>query len=268
MISRLKGMLFRLIQRMGYDVHRRRAPSVAVPINVFRLVVQDVMARRRAAGDGGRFFVVQIGAHDGMHYDPIRPFILEYGWGGILVEPQPAIFRRLAENYRGQPQIALENVAIGYADGTTSMYAFRPSPDLPDHATMLTSFRRSALELNTHGYRFPIDEITVPVLSVRSLLAKHQVRRVDLLQIDTEGFDYEIIKMLRDTAVRPEVIHFESGGLGPQELIECLDLLAGWGYRVLTIGIDTIAYRQPGDEDFAETQRNEGYDTGPAEAAR
>jgi FkbM family methyltransferase len=260
-MSWIKTRVQQAASALGYEVRRKREPGKALPVNVLPLVVQDLLRRKaegRAPG-GADFFFVQVGAHDGLHYDPIRPFVTRYHWRGILVEPQPAIFERLVTHYSGEPQLIFENVAISERDGEQTLYRFRPSPALPDHATMLASFRRSALVNNAHGYAGEIEEVRVPTLTVPSLLARHGVEQVDLLQIDTEGFDYPIVRMLGPTSVRPSIIHFESAFMSPDEHAECAELLDSWGYRLLTIGVDTLAYRQEDDSDFTDTFRNEGY---------
>jgi hypothetical protein len=83
-------------------------------------------------------------------------------------------------------------------------------------------------------------------------LAKHHVDRVDLLQIDTEGYDGEILRMFLKDSVRPKIIHFESMCLGLRGYQECCKLLNEARYRVLTLGVDTIAYVQEDDSNFAE----------------
>jgi FkbM family methyltransferase len=231
-----------------------------VPINVFPLVVADLVQRKLAAGEQpGDFFFVQIGAHDGVHGDPVRPFVDKYHWRGLLVEPQPEIYKRLVANYASEPQLMFAKAAVARENGRATLYAFKKSPDLPDHATMLTSFNRNALLYNGHGYKGEIEPVIVPALDLKTLLSKHKINHVDLLQIDTEGYDYEIIKLLADCPVRPEIIHFESAFLNAALKQECGAFLHSLGYRALTIGIDTIAYRQTGDG-FEELFANKGYD--------
>ena len=124
---------------------------------------------------------------------------------------------------------------------------------------MPATFNRDALVHNGHNYRGKVEELIVPTISIQSLLSKHQVNRVDLLQIDTEGYDFEIIKMFDYTKVKPTIIHFESAWLGVNEGVQCFKFLNNLGYRVLTIGIDTIAYIQVDDDDFVEKYENKGY---------
>lgn len=258
MIATAKQLIRNILYRSGYELHKVGAPSSATPINVFLLVVQDLMQRTKAED----FFFVQIGAHDGLHYDPIRPFIKKYHWRGILIEPQPKIFKRLVKNYEDEPQLIFENAAIFPEDGQTILYAFKETANLPDHASMLATFNRESLLCNGHGYKGEIEELPVKALSLKSLLAQYRVQKIDLLQIDTEGYDFNIIKMFEHCKIKPAIIHFESGFLTKGQMNQCCELFGKWGYRAITIGIDTLAYRQPDDSNFAETMKNKGYDEG------
>jgi FkbM family methyltransferase len=256
-IKSAKIRILNQLKARGYEL-LKLPPADTTPINVFRLAVTDHLGKGGSGRDN--FFFVQIGAHDGMHTDPIRPWVEKYHWRGLLVEPQPKIFKRLVENYKSEPQLSFENAAIASQDGQAKLYTFAEDQGLPDHASMLASFNREALLCNGHGYRGKIEELTVPTLSVASLLRRHKVDHIDLLQIDTEGFDFEILKMFfGQTELRPNIIQFESAFLDRSEYQACCRLLQPTGYRVLTIGIDTIAYLQEDDSCFAETAKNQGY---------
>jgi FkbM family methyltransferase len=235
------------------------APKL-LPINIFPLVIGDYMQRKiKGGGNPSDIFFVQIGAHDGLHLDPVRPYVKKYHWKGLLVEPQPAIYQQLVANYADEPQLVFENSAIAQQDGVASLFTFKQDGILPGHTTMLASFHRNALVYNGHDYKGEIEELKVPTLSFDSLLAKHGVTDFDFLQIDTEGFDYEIIRMLEASSARPAVIHFESAFLNPVFQFKCGEALHRMGYRALTIGIDTVAYRQSDEDNFAEVFANEGY---------
>ena len=251
----------RLLRSIGYDIHKIHRVPPMTPINVLPLVVQHWMKQKpRGKNGSAEFLFIEIGAHDGLHGDPIRPFVIQYHWKGILVEPQPKIFKRLVDNYRLETQLIFENAAIAGSDGWATLYAFSASAGLPDHASMLASFNREVVAHNAHGYRGDIEELKIPTITIDSLLSKYGVQFVDLLMIDTEGFDFEIIRMLGATNVRPAIIHFESAFMSRDQSFECHELLHSWGYRVLTIGIDTIAYMQVDDDDFLARQENKGYD--------
>lgn len=212
-----------------------------LPIDVLDLCVHDLIQRNERLVS-----FVQIGGHDGVTLDPIRPYVMAHGWRGVIVEPQPEMFKKLSENYDRIDGVTLENCLITDQDGEREFFMFAPSQSLPYHATMLASLNRDALVHNGHGYKGEVVSIKVPALSPASLLKKHGIRTVDLLQIDTEGHDAVIIQGFFRAAVFPTLIHFESALCGvPNELAE-------HGYRINTMGIDTIAYRQGETGSFQE----------------
>lgn len=205
----------------------------------FRVAVENLISRK-----GKDLTFLQIGAHDGKTNDEIYPFALLHEWNGIVVEPQPKIFKKLRENYEGrEEQIKLENMAIARRSPTAPLFIFDPAnSDLPYHATMLASFSKEALIHNGHGYRGGIIEIEVPTISLADLIEKYGIKALDILQIDTEGYDFEILKMLAETELRPEIIRFEHAML-PNSGMEARQILVSLGYKVEMIGIDTIAQK-------------------------
>ena len=126
------------------------------------------------------FFVLQIGANDGVHADSIAPLIRKYGWHGLLVEPQPEAYRQLCKNYSDQQQLLLENVAISDQDGTVTMYTFEGA------TSPLATFNRRVLA--QHPQRDgDIVELQIECVTVHTLMRRHNIQHVDLLQIDAEG---------------------------------------------------------------------------------
>lgn len=208
-------------------------------LNILDLVLQDIMRQK-----GESLSFVQIGAHDGIHLDPVRPYVERYGWRGILVEPQPRIFRKLTQNYKDFLHLKFENVAITWEDGPATMNIFKDE-SLPEHSTMLASFIPAAITNNTHGYGNQGTQLAVKGITLETLFSKHKIEALDFFQIDAEGFDFEIIKMLAKTAIRPTAINFEHAFYGQRQLHECYSLLANMGYRLASYGVDTIAYLQP-----------------------
>ena len=78
------------------------------------------------------------------------------------------------------------------------------------------------------------------------------------MQIDTEGFDYEIIKMIDFSTIRPTIINFEQGLLVGPVRQECYLYLGKQGYKITENGVDAVAYREPVDQALPET----GVDVG------
>ena len=63
-------------------------------------------------------------------------------------------------------------------------------------------------------------------------------------RLDTEGFDFEILKMLWETPFRPTLITFESEHLSRHDKLACAQELRREGYQYVTINRDTIALNQ------------------------
>jgi FkbM family methyltransferase len=181
------------------------------------------------------FFFVQIGAFDGRMGDPLYRLVTRNRWRGVLVEPQAEAFEQLRQNYAGHPQLQFFNVAVGSFDGEVTFYT-RKSGSV-QHA----SVRRHLLITPGHGAG-EILERKVPCWTPGTLLAHASApASIDLLQIDTEGHDYEIIRAIDFARVKPTIIRFEHQLLSRHDFDAALRLLAAQGYRFLLEDRDTTA---------------------------
>jgi FkbM family methyltransferase len=181
------------------------------------------------------FFFVQIGAFDGRVGDPLYRLVVRNRWRGILVEPQTGAFEQLKKNYAGQPQLQFFDVVIGPFDGEVDFYT-RKSGSV-QHA----SVTRHLLITPRHGVG-EILERKVPCWTLATLLARANApETIDLLQIDTEGHDYEIIRAIDFGRIKPGIIRFEHQLLSRRDFDAALTLLASNGYRFLLEDRDTTA---------------------------
>lgn len=243
----------KLAQAAGIGVYRYWPKPPAS--NVFALTISDVLLRKvlQPGGMASNFTFVQIGANDGRTNDPLRRFILKYGFRGVLVEPQRTAFERLVANYSGVSGLRFENSAIAASDGTMTLYRFRAGPGVPAWADCLASFSREHLVRNFDNLKGEVEEITVPSITFSTLLEKYGLRDVDLLQIDTEGFDYEILKMIDFRTFRPAIINFEHLLLVGAIRQRCYALLCEQGYKITESGVDAVAYLEPREQELPRT---------------
>jgi hypothetical protein len=92
-------------------------------------------------------------------------------------------------------------------------------------------------------------EYNVPCWTFEKLLREASAPNpIHLLQIDAEGFDYEIIRSIDFAAIRPLAVRFEHQILSQADRNACLELLASHGYRFLLEDGDTMAILQPSQE--------------------
>ena len=57
-------------------------------------------------------FFVEIGANDGIDFDPIYQAVIKKKWSGVYIEPQKSVFLKLQSNFQGRENIFFENIAI------------------------------------------------------------------------------------------------------------------------------------------------------------
>lgn len=80
-------------------------------------------------GCGGRFFV-EFGVESGVECNT-RLLAAERGWSGVMIEGNPANYRRLAAFYAGQPQIRTVHSFIT-RDNIVPLFQEHQVPDRPD----------------------------------------------------------------------------------------------------------------------------------------
>ena len=195
-------------------------------------------------------YFLQIGAMDGVSYDPIFPFVTEFSWKGILVEPLPDMMERLKINYNNQEGLIFENVAI--AESTENKILYRVTAEaikennLPEWLQGMSTFSATKLQ----DYEPFIIKTPVACLTLAKLLDKHPLPRIDVLQIDTEGYDYIIFKQFDFTRYKPLVINMEIINLKFEELSALEDALFNLGYVYYRYDMDLIAISKEFFADF------------------
>ncbi len=197
------------------------------------------------------FRFIQIGACDGVSFDPIYPFVTRNyeRLQGLVVEPLPDLFGQLLDNYCKFPSIVPVNCAIHNTEKEMTLYRVDPArtQGLPEWSKGLASFSQQHHELTG----IPQDVIVsqkVACMSLSELMAAHQYPRLDLLQIDTEGYDAEIILGIDYRALRPAIIRFEHGlreeTMSNDTFQNVVDKLHQHGYELAIEDSDAIAYQR------------------------
>jgi FkbM family methyltransferase len=231
-----KKMVGDLLNLLGYDLSRKKA-ECPDNINFLNLAILAEMRKDR------KFFFIQVGANDGKLEDPLHSSIVAYHLEGLLIEPLPDKFAELQATYAGEHQLRLENSALAHRDGTCTMFRVLSDAPYPPFAQGLASFSKS--RVLKHGIRAKhVYEISVTTRGFGSLMEKYNIADVALLQVDTEGFDYEVIKMAFRHQCFPRIIHFEHEELSQKERRECWEMLTRAGYGVSVVRkVNTLAIR-------------------------
>ena len=197
----------------------------------------------------GPAFVVQIGSNDGKTGDPLYPLLKKHDqWKGLFVEPVPSSFAKLKLNYPDASRFTLENVAINHGEQMTFYYvdpiAKEKIPKLPFWYDQLGSFNREHITQHLDGILTPfIRSKEITGLSLAALFARNRVENIDILHIDTEGYDWQILQQLDLAQYQPRFIIYEFKHLAAADYSATLQFLQPQ-YTTFNMGIDILAVHQ------------------------
>jgi hypothetical protein len=213
--------------------------------------IHEYSRRRRSA----RF--IQVGANDGITWDPFHFFIRRDRWIGVVLEPQRNVFEtKLKATYEGVPGIELLNVAVDSVDGVRELYRYSCSESR--WATGLASFDRDRLVANFYSPYIQdhlkdegllvsgnaADYITseaVQCISFSTLLDRLRSDTIDFL---LTGLDVQILETFPLERVRPANIVFELPEPFNESLCRFETKLHAYGYNVLLEEKDGMAIRR------------------------
>jgi FkbM family methyltransferase len=210
--------------------------------NYFELAIAHQLANRPD------FFFIQVGANDGIIADDLRPLIKKYALSGVCVEPLKDKFDSLCENYKKFPKIKPLHAALHPTNSVATMYRIDQTiENLPGWAQGIGSFNKEHLTSRLKKMGGTEDYVLaeqVPCVQFEQIFESENVDHLELLQIDAEGFDFEVIKMVDLKKIRPAVIRFEIKCLSPGDKTACLQYLADNNYKMIYARADIIAIDQ------------------------
>ena len=157
---------------------------------------------------------VEIGSCD---FDTLS-YLSDYGWNGVIVEPHPTYFK----NIPFKENIHYINAAVDWEDSTRKMWV------APELITIRDSDFKGMSTFLEEGNPALTEIIEVPTIRFNTLFEMTNVSKIDYLKIDTEGYDYEILKMFPWDVVKPSFIKFESEHIDVDMAVE---LLQSHGYH-------------------------------------
>lgn len=241
---RIKNITKRLLHWWGYEI--------SVIEEKFSIHVSLRMLLAELLLDKDEVFFIQVGAYDGVSGDPIHQLVKKHGLKGILLEPQKEIFQKLTENYRDCEDLILLNAALADRDGTRVL--FKISEDLMSSEiahefqnldiNQLASFEKKTILKEVHRspkLRDYILEEEVESISVATLIRKYNFKSIDILVVDTEGYDFEIIKLFHLAEIKPRIIMFEIKHLSDRDRDLCIKYLVSSGYKLNVYEADALA---------------------------
>lgn len=203
--------------------------------------------------DQNDIFVLKIGANDGVTNDPIGDYLLnDARYHGVLVEPVRHYARLLADNFALTGRFTIEQVAVSQSAGQTKVFYVAENAsdrlgkhfDVPAVRGIASLDHCHVLKHLAPQYHGVVESDTVECLTVKQLLSRNHIERIDLLHIDAEGHDWMILQQFDFDIVRPKVVLFERDQLPVDDQESARNMMQNAGYHVRPIERDFLCVRK------------------------
>ena len=194
---------------------------------------------------------IQIGANDGKSNDPINLFVKKNKKNikGYLFEPDPEYYKLLLKNYKNNENLKIFNLAIHNTLNKSKLYKVADpiKNKLPNFLRGVGSFDKNHLSKSSYKIdsKF-IKEIEVECINLNHFILEEKINDIDLLIIDTEGYDFDILNNIDFQKIKPKIIRFEHGFknniMNTEKLILIQNKLQSHGYNFIIEKYDVTSY--------------------------
>jgi FkbM family methyltransferase len=203
------------LRRSGYEL--RRFDGLGV----------HPLADARRILEHGAPVVFDVGANTGQTITRIRHFMR--GATVHSFEPSETAFAKLQERHGADPAVRLNRLALGAAHEERELFE------------NVSSDMSSFLPLGEDGWGSVTGTTVVPVDTLDSYCERARVETIDLLKIDTQGFELEVLRgaarMLADGRIALVLaeVHFAAVYEGAPSFCDVQELLARDGFALVSI---------------------------------
>lgn len=208
-----------------------------------KLAINQILEKNFPEGDN--FSVIIVGANDGTSHDSIHLFLKKRNCQGLAIEPIKSSFNKLLLNFSFADGIKKINKAVHPSLKEVTMYVPNPQKltELPEWASGIASLSREHHLKSGIDSSYVIEE-QVPSDTLMNILSEYYPnQKIDLLQIDTEGFDYEVLKQIDFKKINPPLIRYEYTNLSNEDIDASRNLLQSNGYYCIHDEIDMLGIK-------------------------
>ena len=252
----LKKIIRNLLKWVGYSIVKRTSVENRLEymgINKRKIgrglpTLYSCLVEKYFLKQKSEFTFAIIGAHDGKSSLDVYNILANENIKGVLVEPNPNIFPRLKEAYRNNKKAFILNNAISHVEEKLAFYMVNEKAFASqEHICLntISSFDVNHLYKHINNLKTISDHeekvltTDVDCISLKELMRLAEIKQLSLLQIDTEGYDAEIIKQISSLGFYPNILCFEYVHLSDSEIDYCVEWLNknnyAWKYEGLNI---------------------------------
>lgn len=189
------------------------------------------------------FLFIQVGANDGISFDFLYDFVVKRNPSGIVIEPIKEYFEELSINYKDFPNIRKVNCAVHPVEKNVTIYKISSNSKhkYPDWVKGIASLdplhhRKTNIDSNDIVNDYVESDNLMNIIN-----GYYEHIKVDYFQIDTEGFDWEVLKMIDFSRLKPSILKYESVNLSAEDKRKSLNFLQEKGYYLFNESGDTVA---------------------------
>jgi len=151
-------------------------------------------------------FFIEAGAFDGYIDSVCWHLEKDHGWSGMNVECNPHCFADIKKN---RPNCININKALSYKEGELPFtWAMGGANPLQGQQGSVIFYSLNPERWDKGKVR-PLKNIVVKAVSLRKLLIEHNIKTVDLLVLDIEGYELSALAGLAGSKVMPAVMAIE-----------------------------------------------------------
>ncbi len=198
--------------------------------------------------DFDQIHILQIGANDGVFFDPVYPLTKLKNVSLHCFEPVPDYFSLLELNYSDNKNVRSYNYAIGANNSEMKFYKVKAASlaEHPDWAKGTSTFYLDNLRLVDIKTE-DIENIDVKMITYKEALELCNLKCPNVLVIDAEGHDTEIFNSINFDSEMPEIILFEhffaERNIGSELFQNIIDTLFANGYLINFNSQDIVCYK-------------------------
>jgi FkbM family methyltransferase len=150
-------------------------------------------------------FFIEAGANDGVSQSNTTS-LEQRGWTGLLVEPN---YFKYQECVRNRPNCIVENYAL--VSSSYNKPTISGDFNHTDWGNSLMSMVIDKDRVEAQKYRTANHSIIeVPATTLTSLLLKHNIKKVDFLSLDVEGYEISVLNGLDFNIFKPTYVLLEA----------------------------------------------------------
>lgn len=200
-----------------------------------------------------KFDLVIIGAHNGLGLEEL---ILEQKNKVLLIEPVNYNLQSLKNRFKNKNNMIYENVGVSDEKKQIKFYYVKESSVKKlgkEWGSGIGSFRKKHL-LDHHRKRFKIiesdlEEVDVKIVVFNDLVEKYNIIEIEYLLIDTEGYDYQIIKSIDFNKTKINKVKFEYKHLDDTfkfdiRLLELREMFNQLNYKEIDFDSENITFEK------------------------